>query len=160
MTVAEVEVHVKPESFTTAHSSVGNATGIIYFSSGDFSFPEDVWDDLPVAIVGWWLDALADYEYKAKDNVVLNFMDGSFLVRLSRRSDSTTQIEMIQGTSNGDEVRFSATAHLLTLYRSVDRAADTLIEFCEKQPTQVPDYPELVEAKRRASDAFRNQLEQ
>lgn len=159
MTVAEVEVYVKPESLTTAHSSKGYVTGIIYFSSGSFAFPEDVWDDFPVVIVGWWLNALTDYKYGAKEEVDLNFMDGSFLVRLSHRSDLSTETEMIQEKSGGDEVEFSAVANMLRLYKSIDEAADILIQFCERKPTEVPYYPELVEAKRRARDAFRNQLE-
>ena len=159
--MADVEVRIKPESFTTAYPSsiTKNATGIIYFSSGDFAFPEDVWDDFPVIIVGWWLNALADYKQGFNDSVDLHFMDGDFLVRLSGKSNWETHIEMIQETSKGDKVHFSGTTDLITLYRSIDNAAASLIEFCEKQPREVPDYGELAKAKRRASDAFRYHLE-
>lgn len=132
---------------------------MIYFSSGNLAFPEDVWDDFPVIVVGWWLKALADYVQGFQDTIDLLFMDGDFLVRLSGKGNSGTTVEMIEETRDGNVVHFSTTADLLTLYRSIDEAAAILIDFCRSQPEEVPDCLELIGAKQRASDAFRDHLE-
>jgi hypothetical protein len=163
MTTIEVIAHVQPESLTTKFSSVGTVTGIIYFSSGNVTFPEGVWDDNPIIIVGWWLNNLADYASGSDGcTVELSFMDGPFYLLLTLGgwdSDAETWIpmraEMIRGQAGGDQVLHSATTDLQTLYESIDEVAEVLIEFCKKQPTEVSHYPQLVEARQRARDAFR-----
>ena len=158
MTPVEVKAQVKPESLTTAFSSTETVTGIVYFSCGSIAFPEDVWDDFPVIIVGWWLNNLA--EYLSGDDgrsVELGFMDGPFYVLLSLGSNmgSSIRAEMIRDQfSDCDQVLHTAMTDVRTLYRSIDEVAGTLIEFCNRQPTAVKDYSDLVEARQRALDAF------
>jgi hypothetical protein len=162
MTTIEVKAHVKPESLTTRFSSVGTVTGIIYFSAGNVTFPEDVWEDNPIIIVGWWLTNLAEYASGSDGcTVELSFMDGPFYLLLSLGgwdSDAGTwrpmRAEMIGGQAGSDQVLHSAMVDLRDLYQSIDEVGGVLIEFCERQPTGVSDCTQLVEARERARDAF------
>lgn len=86
-------------------------------------------------------------------------MGGSFYALLSLGDRASMRLEMVRGQRDGDQVLHTVTTDVHTLYRSIDDIAATLIEFCKKQPEEVPDYRELVEAKQRASDAFRDQSE-
>lgn len=81
----DFQVIVKPSTFEVSQSSA--LTGQIWMQLGDEAFPEAGWNDLALVIVGWWCQAVSGLPAKTGSECDLRFMDGAFLVAVTRETD-------------------------------------------------------------------------
>ena len=78
-----MKVCISTESLS--RSNFGSITGAICLSDGNFYFPSQDWDDFPVVILGWWLEALSTPILPGAKKECL-FMDGDYAFQVSSHS--------------------------------------------------------------------------
>ena len=125
-----VELVVEPDRLRRAAS--GAVTGPIHFAVGDGCFPEEGWSDFPVAILGWWLEAIGRLEKGVSRTEDLDFMDGPCLVRVTVRFGDTAHLEFRAERGQGSR-EVSESVSLRRLAEIVRLAAATLLEACARQ---------------------------
>jgi hypothetical protein len=65
-------------------SQNGNMTGVIYVELESGAFPAKGWSDFPVIILGWWTEALLQFEVPTRSEVRWRFMDGPHSLTLTK----------------------------------------------------------------------------
>lgn len=85
-------------------SQSGQFLGGIFVQLGDTCFPDPEWTDFVVIILAWWCDAFAATRDVARGQ--LQFMDGPFLVRLTKNDKRASEIEvtLVRETSGSPKV--------------------------------------------------------
>ena len=61
---------------TLAASPSGKVSGGIWLRLGDLDFPERGWNDYPVVLLAWWLEAMDKLQSGSVTKAECNFMDG------------------------------------------------------------------------------------
>jgi hypothetical protein len=119
-------VNVKVDTQTFAVQS-GTVTGRIYLKcSDDLCFPERDWNDFPVIILTWWLDAMFAFVTALAPAVQLHFMDGPFSVKICKCADRL-ECDLVKD----DNVTGQCSAAIDELSRSLVGAAESVGHFCE-----------------------------
>jgi hypothetical protein len=72
-----------------------NITGVIYIELGNIAFPERGWNDFPVVIVTWWLQALIKLLAGTPSEQTFLFMDGPFEFRVASTGGPTWNLQCI-----------------------------------------------------------------
>lgn len=67
------------QSDSASHS----ITGVVFLDFGGKCFPGEGWNDFPVIVAAWWLEAATDLRRGIDKGVNLGFMDGPYWVTLS-----------------------------------------------------------------------------
>lgn len=113
--------------------------GVIFFQVGDFSFPDSLWDDFVVRILGWWITTMNALVHSRTDEQrFFAFMDGAYHVNIDLLNDSLCHLafgplshdidEACQGiiiVMNEATVRYDELlAHLIEVAQSVVSKAD------------------------------------
>jgi hypothetical protein len=73
-------------------SSTGNVTGEIHLRGPTGAFPEERWSDLPVIVLGWWIEGLARVASGRVRSFEGLFMDGPFAFVVQSGSDEVVRI--------------------------------------------------------------------
>lgn len=106
-----------------------NVTGDIRFDCDWGSFPSAAWSDLPVIIIGWWLERLARLDRAESYSEILSFMDGPYSVRVDLDPNNAVDLTYL----HGDRViakSVSMPLHILiALVRTAGMAA---VDACDK----------------------------
>ena len=107
----------------------GLATGIIYLSVGEKSFPESSWNDFVVPVLWWWLQAAGDLIDSASTQS-LRFMDGPF--EATCQSAKNSDMLQVSFRRNGKE-EWSAAGSLDEFTESLTQAIATVVQAAEAQ---------------------------
>ena len=94
----------------------GDVTGVIYVELESGAFPETVWSDFPVIILGWWAEALLELDVPTRHEVLWRFMDGPQSLTLAKASSDVSNNAVAFG-----QVRSSLLA-----------AAEAVVSYCEE----------------------------
>ena len=105
MTGFSVRASVEVDPTTLHRSDEGAISGVVRLRLGSMPFPEKRWNDLPVALVRMWLEALHTVRAGKATDAECPFMDGPFLFRVHQSSsawrveylanDSIAQVELV-----------------------------------------------------------------
>lgn len=130
-----MEVHIRTESL--AQSSSGMITGEIFLEENGTFFPEERWNDFPVVILSWWLEALATVGVGAA--VECRFMDGPFLFRVSPLPGHMCRVEFLDDQS----AQLLVQLQLPQLQSSVGSAALAVLAACNNNGWRTQDIQHL-----------------
>ena len=121
-------VEVDESSFEV--SSSGMVTGGVWIQLGDYSFPEQRWNDFVVVVMSWWCEALNGL-VGSDASAVCRFMDGPYEFHLSYKDADTIGISFAEGAKRGivREAVVDRTQFLTDLRFAAKRA----LGFCNNQ---------------------------
>jgi len=71
---------INVNSETLKINESGSVTGNIFFESSGFNFPEMLWFDFPVRLIGWWIDQFLCALKENSSEFEFWFMEGAFKV--------------------------------------------------------------------------------
>ena len=83
------------EQETLRQGSSGTVHGATYWVMEGQPFPDDSWDDFPVVILGWWLEAATRMARGFSSYEKLIFMDGSPFIELQSLPDTNIEIRRV-----------------------------------------------------------------
>jgi len=128
VTSTSVSASVEVDPASLERSTSGEISGRICLRLGSQGFPEKAWNDLPVAVVHIWLDALRTLRAGKSAEAECPFLDGPFVVRVHLASKAwrveclnnraPAQVELVQA----DE-----------LWNSLIKAGRVLVDECNKK---------------------------
>jgi hypothetical protein len=133
-------IRFDPESLR--RSASGSITGILHFSFGDNHFPGLGWSDFVLVILGWWIAALRSNDR----NILLEFMDGPYRLRVTRSDDAAT-LDCIESRQQ-DVVSFSTRVRFLDLRKQVEEVAQKATAACRTQNWDSDDLRALARSLR------------
>jgi hypothetical protein len=133
---------------TLERSESGTITGVIHLHLGSQAFPETSWNDFPVVIVGWWLDALHRLRDGSANHAECRFMDGPCLFNVQPAGQSW-RLEAV----HHDEVVQVELVDPQLLWRSAVSTAHDLVIVCQQRGWEGRDVQVLAHRLKRASDA-------
>ena len=112
----------------------GSATGNIWLVIGGCEFPALQWNDFVVVILGWWVESLLRLLRNSSTKETVNFMDGPYVVEVSRTPSGGLHLRALEGSNrsieraSGEALIDDSVSHLLQ-YRCI-----RLIEAFRIQP--------------------------
>jgi hypothetical protein len=126
--LSEVRISTDVGSYAITSSCHG-CTGIVSWSNGESSFPDDRWNDFALVIAGWWLQALSQLQ-SSNRSVVFRFMDGPFCVECDRIGD------MVHGRfvddRRGRKVVTEWTTPYCNIVQQVVEFSKVVLSYCDR----------------------------
>lgn len=102
--------------------------GTIFFETKDFKFPDALWNDFVVVILGWWIQNLYEARRDEKLQIKFLFMDGPVEVRVKFVGD-TCQMRFIRRWSDTSDIIGSAIVSYDELTSNlIDVAQDVIVK--------------------------------
>lgn len=123
-------VHVEPD--TLAIASSGLVTGVLSLRGEDASFPDDGWNDAPVVVLGWWLEALAPLQAGGTATVRCQFMEGPFFFEVSLHGEELV-LRCQQRKHSSTHVVLEGRVLSDVFMRRLVEAAAQVIAACERR---------------------------
>ena len=143
---APASIEIDPN--TLERSESGSITGLIHLRLGSQAFPEPSWNDFPVVILGWWLDALHQLRDGSAAHAECQFMDGPCHFNIKPageawrleavQNEGVVQVELVDPQS---------------LWRSAVSKAHDLLGVCRQRGWTGRDVSVLAKQVEGASDA-------
>jgi hypothetical protein len=121
---AEVRIIVDPASLT--RSSKGQIFGTIYIELVGEAFPDSMWSDSVVVILGWWLTEMTDLKTCGRSKAKFLFMDGPFRAELALDDHGHCSLELFRQSN----LRASAIIDASQLEESLLKAAHVIDRAC------------------------------
>ena len=142
-------LHVDPEAMHRYPS--GKVMGPIYCQYGPKFFPEPLWDDFAIVILSWWIEAALRLLEQESDYEELLFMDGPFEMSIEREKNfeylMTWCDEQLHKT-------FSFTINLQNFALQLIKAAEAIIQQCQKEKWDSGDLQSLITDQKLLQGAF------
>lgn len=124
---------VLPEE-ALSRSRLGRVQGQLFVRVGGKPFPRDAWEDDPLNIMRWWGDAIRRYRNGRGQEIVLDFMDGPWLMEMAAAEDpEMLKLELCTGDREIRTPVGTAVIGLESLTLTWLEAAETLLTWCEQQ---------------------------
>ncbi len=123
-------------------SANGSITGSIWLQMDDAAFPEQGWNDFVVVILGWWTNEAAALIAGTKTRGELMFMDGPLSVAISAEGERW-KLECNRRQRSGRTLEHRATVEVSDVAAALIRAADAVLQRCEKERWKSSDIEEL-----------------
>ncbi len=145
MTLAEVLVHTNKENLEFR----SQITGEVYFSirSKNFFFPEENWNDFIVIVLTWWHNSLIRIKHsKSKVTEELLFMDGSFVVKVTKTNDEIATLAFIHESLSSLEIEHTCTVNISQMIESLLQSTNELLEVIHQNRWYSEEIEELEKA--------------
>ena len=146
MSQYSTSVGVNLDTSTLERGQLGSITGTISLRLGSRYFPEQRWNDFPVVLANWWIEALDAIRGGKAAEVECRFMEGPYLfvVRPGRSgwhlralaAETTLHVEVIDPTA---------------LWESVVSAGRGLVAECQARNWSNRDVVALSQALQRTA---------
>ncbi|KUN98912.1 hypothetical protein [Streptomyces caeruleatus] len=117
------EVRFDAGSLEQARS--GAIWGGVWVELSGVAFPESGWNDMPVAFVVEFLDAVQDVRAASGRRRTVRFFDGPYWVDLTNRDGESIELSVNAAVPGG-----TAVASAEELLRSLNAVGDALLEAC------------------------------
>lgn len=89
------KINLRKETFYI--NNTNSVIGDIYFSIGDWYFPEKYWDDFVVILLAWLTKQIVKLYFDKKQVVEMCFMEGCFKISLTLNNQYQCTIKFIEG---------------------------------------------------------------
>ena len=122
-----------------------NITGEIWLEVVGFEFPDSHWNDFPVIVLGWWLDALFELWSEKKSRGECLFMDGPYSFEVSKVKGAFV-LRCLGDPHFARECKWEGVIDLAGLLRQTMDAAAVVIEECRRRGWATSD-TEALESK-------------
>lgn len=135
---------------TSLVANHGVVTGHLHVLANGHRFPDPLWNDFVVVILGWWCEALLACIQDPSHEAELRFMDGPYHLRV-RPADRKYHIavELCAGRQRHAQGTFVSTH--ADLCAEVLRASESVIKYCQLNKINNKD----VDTLRRGAAALR-----
>lgn len=124
--------------------------GDIYFSVGDWYFPEKYWDDFVVVMLYWLTKELVELSVDKNKIIDAPFMEGDFKIYISLDDKKNCTINFVKGDSFADQeevILKTITTPFEDLKNEVKKACEVLLHMKENKELDFEkDYEELKES--------------
>jgi hypothetical protein len=90
---------IDEEDMSISTDNIIKIEGGIYFVTEKGEFPEKNWSDNIVTLLEWWTDEIINFMSPKIISGKFIFMDGSFVVKLSKIEAGITCLDFLSGTS-------------------------------------------------------------
>ena len=141
-----------------AKNSSGLVKGWIWINLDDIAFPSTAWDDFPVVVVSWWLEAAISLIDDTKNVGEFRFMDGPFSFTLEKIALNGLIVRLHRSGNTGRAI-LERTITTGAAFTAILEAASSIIEYCSKAGWDSKDLAELIERKSRMAQLMRNYSE-
>ena len=142
-------LHVNPEEMYRYPS--GKVIGPIYCQYGSKFFPEAFWDDFAIVILSWWIEAALRLLEHESDYEELYFMDGPFEISIELGKNSEYLMTWIDEQLHET---FSFTINLQNFALQLIKAAEVIIQQCQKEKWDSGDLQSLITDQKLLQGAF------
>ncbi|PFM75253.1 hypothetical protein COJ46_22125 [Bacillus sp. AFS077874] len=123
--------------------------GEIYFQIGDFVFPEVKWTDFVVVILTWWNKEFMYLKNASiQSSYELDFMDGPFMVKVTKKSLELVELEFLRETVNKKISLYRIECSLDEISKTLLRATNSLIKQIKINNWNTEDVQELEKWKK------------
>jgi hypothetical protein len=120
----------------------GSITGVIYYDFGaGRQFPETDWDDFPVVILNWWIEALEQVG-EGSESVKFCFMDGPFWMTAVPEGEDNLLLSCVEDRRDVG-IRFEVLVHQGDLRRELMKVARSVSSACASAGIESADLNEL-----------------
>jgi len=141
--IEDVEIIVDENSLDI--SKHGSIYGEIFFKVGETCFPGPEWDDFPVVILKWWIDAWkAIWIGKSGTASEFLFMDGPVKIKIKKLNEETAALDFIRQGSKEPYVQ----CHIDQLKRALLVASRKVLREVNKRGWKTNDIDWLSNASR------------
>lgn len=126
----EVSVHFDPSTLAVGKT---RCTGVLYFHTAEFDFPEAGWNDCVLVVLGWWCSAILGIVRGSSDHTKLQFMEGPFAFHIARSNTpervlvSASRQGLTSSRESKDVVEWAGETDLKQLCVSITQAADACV---------------------------------
>ena len=108
----------------------GSLTGQLWMELDGQPFPEPLWNDFALVVLGWWCQAVSDMVCARVTEGEMRFMDGNFSVRIHTGPEG--HLRLVAVTGNDCEVA-ACSSSVEKVRRELVAAAKVVLEFCESR---------------------------
>lgn len=132
-------------------SSSGRGTihGPIWCEHGAAAFPGLAWNDFPVVVLGWWLEAVGILLDGRSRSATVHFMDGPYKVHLYAGHREWWRAEWVKEGADGAEVVNQFEFPNESLVRSLTVCSDNLLLECTANGWKSADIDSVVSLRER-----------
>lgn len=124
----------------------GNAsrsiTGLVFFDFGGTSFPEEGWNDFPVIVAAWWLEAIDKLKRGPRENIKFCFMDGPYWITASLGVGNAVLLRCVEDR-RGAGVVHEEQVTLASLAAQVNSFAQQVVSACARRGLESSDVTSL-----------------
>ena len=110
----------------------GNVFGEIFFEYDGKQFPDAKWTDFLVVILGWWSKSLMDLMDGVAEKAELLFMDGPYLVKVTRPDATNLNLLFIERTETEFKPLDSVVVETSSFLTGLHDVIETVLEKCEQ----------------------------
>ncbi len=135
-------IEVRVDTDTLSQGASGSITGVISLFDKGWTFPESEWNDFPVVILAWWLEALSTLSHTGKPAECL-FMDGSQVLRVSLTSSGAWLVECL--ASEDEEPVRIVQVQPSAFMRSLREASRSVVHACQVRGFQSTEVSRLAQ---------------
>jgi len=136
------KVEVLPD--TLIRRSSGSITGHIWITIGDWGFPSQGWDDFPVVILSWWIEALLSLSAGENDRARFSFMDGPYFFEIAAPVGDVCSVSFYRNGQTGSELLREQSCQFGDIRKAVLSAARTTIDACQEKKWVSTDLNKLI----------------
>jgi hypothetical protein len=140
-------LRVQPGCLTrSGHASI---CGQVWCESGTLAFPGPHWNDFPIVVVSWWLEAVVGLVDGRKRNADVSFMDGPYVVHVFAKRRESWQAEWVERRAAGTNVihQFDFTPD--PFIRSLIACSDDLLQECSTNGWESTDVDSVILQRER-----------
>jgi hypothetical protein len=135
-------LRVQPGCLT--RTGYGSICGQVWCESGTLAFPGPHWNDFPIVVVSWWLEAVVSLVDGRKRNADVSFMDGPYMVHVFAKHRESWQAEWVERRAAGNNVihQFDFTPD--PFIRSLMACSDDLLQECSAKGWESTDVDSVI----------------
>ena len=142
--VDRFEIITNPESFVARFPHP--TTGLIWVKVQEFNFPAIEWDDFPIVIVTWWLQAVTELFLETSNESKFLFMDGPFYMKVKRVNHDNIYVRFIKRREAGEQMLLSVEVAFDDFIHEILSAAQRIKDKCDIAKWQSRDIDKLTDA--------------
>ena len=118
-------------------------SGPIWLEVEKQNFPSQQWNDFPVVILGWWLEAIADLVSKKAGSAKCLFMDGPYYFEVDATLGEIWGITLITNQSSGIKRSSRQEVTPKIVISETLRASQMVADFCRHRDWRSSDLSTL-----------------
>ena len=139
--MSKARLVVDPASIRTR--GAGPATGSVWLALEEVAFPSKDWNDFIVVILEAWVGAVLRLLEGSSRNEIVHFMDGPYLVELSRTSAAILRLRAVE---NSYHEKASTDVEALPLVESLLNGSEGVLAVCRGEQCWSADAEKLAES--------------
>ena len=134
-------IQVAPDTFIRRAS--GSVVGHIWISIGDWAFPGVAWDDFPVVILGWWIEAWLLTSVEDYRAARCNFMDGPYWFEITTSEAEHAIVQCFRGSAAGSELLHKTDCRRSSVTGALLAASENILQVCKERKWTSTDLDNL-----------------